>query len=231
MNSIGFSVIYSKQHDTQFYTQLFRDMLAAGCDAIELHTPGHDLLDDPELLELIRNFKYRAIHASDLHSPAEDKNTLAYYQGLVRRIDAAAVTIHPHTMKRWGWIVEYFGDLASFENMDRFKPFGQSPEDMQRIISEHPTARWTFDINHVYTNDVSLSRVSDFYRQLGDPGHYHISGFRDEVLPHTTLHSSNQDIIIDAVTTKKPIIIESLGSDDIHSFREEYNYVVERLNR
>lgn len=229
MNPIGFSVIYSKRHDTQFYARLFRDMLDAGCSAIELHTPQYDELDASELLELIRSFEYRAIHTSDLHSPAEDKNTLAYYQELVRSIDAAAVTIHPHTMKSWGWVAEYFGDLASFENMDRFKPFGQSPEDMRRILDEHPTARWTFDLNHVYTNDPDLSRVSDFYEQLGDPGHYHISGFKDKALPHTTLHTTGQDSIIAAVATKKPIIIESLGSDDIHLFREEYNYVAARL--
>jgi len=231
VNLIGFSVIYSKRHDAQFYAQLFRDMQAMGCEALELHTPQHDMLDDPELLELICNFKYRAIHTSDLHPSVQDEKILSYYQELIRRIDAAAVTIHPHTMRDWDWLARYFGGLASFENMDRFKPFGQSPEDMRKIRSNYPSMRWTFDINHVFTNDSGLSRASDFYEQLGDPGHYHISGFKDKALPHTTLFTTKQDAIIKAVATEAPIIIESLGSDDIHLFRNEYAYVVERLSR
>lgn len=229
MNPIGFSVIYSKKHDSQFYARLFSDMLAVGCRAIELHVPQYDKIDDPELLELIRSFEYRAIHTSDLHSSTRDKDILHYYQELVHSIDAAAVTVHPHTMESWGWVAGYFGDLVSFENMDRFKPFGRSPEDMRQILDEHPTARWTFDLNHVYTNDPDLLRVSDFYEQLGDPGHYHISGFKDKLLPHTTLYTTRQDSIIASVATRKPVIIESLGSDDIHLFREEYNYVAMRL--
>ncbi|QQG51196.1 MAG: hypothetical protein HZB75_01680 [Candidatus Saccharibacteria bacterium] len=180
-------------------------------------------------MDLIKVFKYRYIHSSDIHSSVENKDDLAYYEGLMGKINAMAITIHPHTMKSWGWVADHFGDLASFENMDRFKPFGGSVEDMQQIKSEYPMTRWTFDINHVYTNDSSLSRMSDFYELLGDPGHYHVSGFRDEALPHTTLCTTGQDKIIDAVATEHPIIIESLGSSDIHLFRQEYDYIVARL--
>ncbi len=204
-------------------------MLAAGCSAIELHTPNHNKIDDPALLELISQFDYRAIHTSDLRSQTQDREVLAHYQELAQSVGAAAITIHPHTMQEWGWIADYFGDRASFENMDRFKPSGKTPEDMQRIKSQHPGARWTFDLNHVFTNDESLSRVPDFYALLGNPGHYHISGFRDESFPHDTLHTMRQDQIIRAVATSGPVIIESLGIADIHLFREEYNYVVKRL--
>lgn len=204
-------------------------MLATGCSAIELHTPRHDTIDDTALLHLISKFSYRAIHTSDLHSLAEDQETLKYYKALAERIDAAAITIHPHTMQTWRWVADYFGDKASFENMDRFKPFGKSPEDMQRIKRECPTARWTFDINHVFTNDESLGSVPHFYTALGTPGHYHISGFRDESLPHATLHTTKQDAIIRAIATDSPIIIESLGIEDIHLFREEYDYIIKRI--
>lgn len=230
MNKLGFSVIYSATHDKQFYITLFRDMLSAGCSAIELHTPQHEALDDPDLLDLIKQFDYRAIHSSDLRSASEDSRVLSYYIDLAARIKAAAITIHPHTMEQWGWLAAYFGNIASFENMDCFKPFGQSPEDMKKILSEYPTARWTFDINHVFTNDAALQRVGDFYTALGKPGHYHISGFRDATLPHTTLHTTHQDSIIAAITTDRPIIIESLGTNDIHLFRKEYDYVIERLS-
>jgi hypothetical protein len=133
-------------------------------------------------------------------------------------------------MEGWGWTKSYFGNIASFENMDRFKPFGNTVHDMQRVMADHPGARWTFDLNHVYTNDPSLASVPQFYEQLGDPGHYHISGFRDEQLPHTTLHSTRQDSIVKAVSTDAPIIIESLGIDDIHLFHDELQYVAARLS-
>lgn len=229
MNEIGFSVIYSSERDDQFYATLFDDMLDAGCSAIELHTPRHDRLTDPDLLRSIAQFRYRAIHTSDLHGPTQDSEALAHYQALAQDIGAAAITIHPHTMEQWGWLADYFGDAASFENMDCFKPFARTPRDMTRVLREHPSARWTFDVNHVLTNDESLASVSNFYDQLGNPGHYHISGFRDAALPHTTLHTTRQNGVIDAIATNAPIIIESLGIADIDQFRPEYDYVVKRM--
>lgn len=199
-------------------------MLDAGCDAIEIHTPQHDTLNNPELLQLIRQFRYRAIHTSDLHSLSQNHAQLEYYVDLAQKIDAAAITIHPHTMQHWAWLHEYFGNVASFENMDRFKPFGQTAHDMAVIAKECPGARWTFDINHVFTNDPSLKTVADF-ATLPQPGHYHISAFKDAQLPHTTLFTSNQDAIIQSVQGGAPIIIESLGLDDIDTFQKEYNYV------
>lgn len=227
-NKIGFSVIYLPAQDNKFYTSLLEDMLAAGCRAIEVHVPHHNQIDAP-LIKLIRKFDYRAIHTSDLRSATENQEALTYYKELAQHIDAEAITIHPHTMQTWDWITDYFGDQTSFENMDCFKPFGKTPEDMQRIKSEHPAARWTFDINHVLTNDKSLGSIPDFYAKLGNPGHYHISGFKDESLPHTTLHTTHQDEVIDAITTDAPVIIESLGDEDIHLFRDEYDYVAERI--
>lgn len=231
MNYIGFSVIYSPERDEKFYTTLLEDMLATGCRAIELHTPRHTKIESSTLLKLINTFDYRAIHTSDLRSPLEDKKILLYYKDLAERIDAAAITIHPHTMQTWSWLIDYFGNLASFENMDCFKPFGKSPEDMEHVQAEYPTARWTFDLNHVLTNDNSLHSVPDFYAQLENLGHYHISGFQDESLPHTTLHTTKQDAVIQTVATDHPVIIESLGIKDIHLFHKEYDYVVKRLSR
>lgn len=231
MHQIGFSVIYSPERDEKFYVRLLEEMHAVGCRAIELHTPHRTKIDSPALLALINAFDYRAIHTSDLRSPSDDQDILVYYKEFAERISAHALTIHPHTMQKWRWLIDYFGDRASFENMDRFKPFGKSPEDMRRIKNEYPTARWTFDINHVFTNDATLRHIPDFYAQLGNPGHYHISGFQDESLPHTTLHTTRQDEIIHAVATNSPVIIESLGIKDIHLFRREYDYVAKRLHR
>jgi hypothetical protein len=229
MNRLGFSTIYTHEHDKQFYRKLLKEMLAAGCSAIELQTPGQTPLDDSELVDLLKQFGYRSIHTSDIHNPTDDADALAYYRELAQRIDADALTIHPYTMGHWAWLTNYFGELASFENMDRFKPFGRTPEDLVQVRNEYPTARWTFDINHVFTNDPSLASVTEFYEQLGAPGHYHISGFKDASLPHTKLYTTHQDAIITAVRTDAPVIIESFGPTDIEQFKREYDYIAERL--
>ncbi len=231
MNQLGFSVIYSAEHDRAFYRTLLRTMLAAGCSAIEIQAPARRPLDDPELLNLISQFSYRSLHTSDFHNSTDDAEALAYFRTLAERVDAHALTIHPYTMDHWDWLAEYFGELASFENMDRFKPFGRTPADLALVKSEYPTTRWTFDINHVFTNDPTLAPVAEFYQQLGAPGHYHISGFKDAKQPHTKLHLTHQDDIITAVKTDAPIILESFGPTDIQDFQREYDYVAERLTR
>lgn len=229
MNKLGFSVIYTAEQQPSFYGELFEDMLDAGCDAIELHMPQHGTITDPAILRLIGQFSYRAIHTSDLYSPKKSGQELAYYQDLAQQIEAMSITIHPHTMDSWGWLARYFGDMVSLENMDCFKPYGKTPESLQTMTAELPGNRWTLDLNHIFTNDASMRALPDFYRKVGGPGQYHISGFCDEALPHTTLHTSNQDRIITSVATDAPVIIESLGRDDIHLFRSELAYVAAKL--
>lgn len=228
MNDVGFSVIYTRKRSDASYIDLFERMRMVGCRAIEIHAPNHDPLSR-QVIDAIRTFHYRAIHTSDLASPSINTLDLAYYKQLADALDVTAITIHPHTMAQWRWVYDYFGDRTSFENMDRFKPFGQTADDMASIFNQRTPKRWTFDINHVFTVDPTLAMINDFTQQLAILGHYHISGFKDASLPHTTLNTTGQDAIIGAITTDHPIIIESLGFDDIVDFEQEFSYVIKRL--
>jgi hypothetical protein len=226
MNKIGFSVIISPKRPTNFYLQLLEKMQTAGCEAIEIHTPEHNKINR-DLIMAIKQFSYRSIHTTDL--TPQSLNEANYYQSLTSEIDTHALTIHPHTMQKWSWLHEYFGSKASFENMDWRKPFGTSPDDMSEVFEQYSNARWTYDLNHVYTNDDTMILADEFYSRFDNLGHYHLSGFKDERLPHTTLHTTHQNIIIEAVKSNHPIIIESYGIDDIENFETELEYITPRL--
>lgn len=109
--------------------------------------------------------------------------------------------------------------------MDRAKVFGQTPSDMRTVFDDAPQAQWTFDLNHVYSNDDSMQLVDDFYDLSDRLAHYHVSGYGGPELPHTTLHDSNQNIILRSIRTNHPIIIESYGTADIADFHDELVYV------
>lgn len=228
MNKLGFSVIFSPKKDTQFYVQLLSGMLAYGCEAIEVHTPVHDTtVHDIDILSLLKKFPYRSIHASDIESYGHNKDEINYYQKLSSQINAQTITFHPHAMQSWDWLTQYFKNTVSFENMDWRKPFAKTVNDMKKIYNDYPDSSLTLDLNHLYSNDPTMALAEDFYAAFTNIAHYHISGFSDEALPHTTLHTTKQNKIISSIHTEHPIIIESLGIDDIADFRKEYDYVSE----
>ena len=230
MSQIGFAVILTEEKGALFYERILTDMLEAGCEAIEIHTPDyHEMKPDSELIKIIRQFTYRSIHTRGLI--AEDKCTdkLRYYTELAEKIDTHAFTVHPNIMDEWSWLVKYFGDLLSYENMDWRKPFATLPSHMKEVFSQAPNARWTYDLNHVYTVDPSMKLADEFYDSFSNLGHYHISGFKDADLPHTTLYTTHQDIIAEYVRTDHPIIIESFGIYDIQDFQLELDYTKKLL--
>ena len=91
-------------------------MLDDGCEAIEIRTPSRDYYEKYEgLLKLLKQFKYRSVHTNDIVSPAFNEEDLNYYKEPVSVLDLNAITLHPHTMRKWSWLSEYFGNKASFE--------------------------------------------------------------------------------------------------------------------
>lgn len=232
MNKIGFSVIVNNQTDISGMVGLLDSMLTVGCDAIELHLAQSVTMvraDKNRLFAAISKFSYRSIHASHL-TTQEQSADIQHYQDILRQIEAHAITIHPDGMAQWRWLVDAFGGLASFENMDCEKDFGQTPSDMRIVFDDAPQAKWTFDLNHVYSNDEGMQTIDEFYGFSDRLAHYHVSGYGGSELPHTTLHNSNQDSILRSIRTNHPIIIESYGVDDIADFRDELQYVFHALN-
>ena len=231
MNKLGFSVIVNSETNIENVMSLLSAILVAGCDAIELHLTrdaniGHT--NKERLFEIISKFSYRSVHASHITSPDQSAD-IRHYQDLLRQIDACAITIHPDGMSRWQWLVDAFGGLVSFENMDCQKSFGQTPSDMRIVFDDAPQAQWTFDLNHVYSNDKNMQAIDEFYGFSDRLAHYHVSGYGGPELPHTTLHDSNQDSILRSIRTNHPIIIESYGVADIADFLDELNYIRSEL--
>lgn len=232
MNKIGFSVIVNSETDISTLVGLFDAMLAAGCEAIELHltqSVSMSQADKNRLFAAISKFSYRSIHASHL-TTSEQSADIRHYQDLLRQIEAHAITIHPDGMAQWRWLTDVFGSLASFENMDCEKDFGQTPSDMRIVFDDAPQAQWTFDLNHVYSNDKNMQAIDEFYDFSDRLAHYHVSGYGGPDLPHTTLHDSSQDSILRSIRINRPIIIESYGVNDIADFRDELQYIFRALN-
>src|SRR3569833_158777 len=115
--------------------------------------------------------------------------------------------------------------------MDWLKTFGNTVDELKQVFAELPNAVWTFDVNHIKTTDPSMDLAKSFYAELGSRlRNYHHSGFVDKNLAHTLLADTKQDDIIAKVEDlSKPIIIESLGAQNIDRFKEELNYIVPRL--
>jgi endonuclease IV len=214
-------------------------MYSAGVEAIELQLPEHDerVLGD-SLRRQIGKFTYRSVHASQLVSPEASSKEVAYYQRIARELGAHAIVVHPDSMTSWGWLETALGTLVQPENMDNSKKFGREADQMQKIFGELPANRkMTFDLNHLYTIDSSMSSLADFIASdMPKVGHYHISGVEglgaDEA-PHMPLHlvgTEQQSAIIKSITDHNaPIIIESYGWRDIDQWQQEFRWVTSQL--
>lgn len=228
--TIGFSVDLDHLSDPGT-EKILNQMLDAGCTAVQVHAHPDLLKATPMHLDIIKQFGYRTVHLPELHDPTSSRELILASQDLGTRIDVQDFTLHPTNLDSFGWLAGEFGDLLSIENMDRRKDFGKTPADLARVFSELPNAGWIFDVNHIKTNDPTMALADEFYKQLsGQLKHYHLSGYVDDNLPHTLLADTRQDEIIAKVTDKtKPIILESLGANDLGRFREELAYVSTRL--
>jgi hypothetical protein len=230
MNSIGFSIVISEINEPRL-EQTLRSMQDAGCTAFELNmTKGVPPKLSNRLLDLLGTSDYRSIHLPDVGATTQDQANLTAYLALADQLKAQSCTIHPHKVEDWRWLEDAFGSRLAVENMDWRKPSGRYPDELAKIFRQAPSARWTFDLNHIYSLDPTMALGEEFYRRFSDRlAHYHISGFAGAKKPHTTLADNDQDQIITAVRDDKPVIIESLGETETADFQTELRYVQAHL--
>ena len=81
------------------------------------------------------------------------------------------------------------------------------------------------EFSHIYTIDPSMRLADEFNNACFDLSHYHISGYKNRKLNHIPMYKTKQNIIINTISTMKPIIIESFGVDDIVDFKHELCYI------
>lgn len=105
--------------------------------------------------------------------------------------------------------------MLAFENMSSKNTYGIYPEDLQKIFKQCPKARWACDLNHIYTNDKTMSTVQRWHELLGERlTHYHISsfgGFHDSFI--NTLGSGEEIILSGVLDLSKPLIHEGHAAD------------------
>lgn len=222
MNKIGFSVTFNSVKGIPFYLNLLQEMLLENCKAVEVHAYNLDRFEQHQsIIDLIKKFDFISVHYSG--------HDINYHIDLASKIGAHALTIHPNFVSEWIKASKSLFCLISFENMDWRKKFGTNVDDMKSVFKQIPDASWTFDLNHIYSIDPTMKLADDFYRSFDNLSHYHLSGFKDNSLPHTQLYETKQDIIIQSVKKDSPIIVESFGVDDIVNFKLELEYVRERI--
>lgn len=227
---IGFS-ISPKGLERPDAAKLLRGMLAAGCGAIQLQIKPDLATKQPGHLEVVSQFEYKTIHLPYLKDADNSPELNQALKKLATEIGAKNFTFHPDNSGSFKWLGEEFGDQICVENMDWQKDFGQNQADLEEVFSDLPSAGWTYDVNHVLTNDRSLELGKELYKSFAPRlRQYHLSGFGGENLPHTLLADTKQAEIIGLVKDlAKPIILESLGSINLERYQEELDYVLPRL--
>lgn len=229
---IGFStaIINNPSED---YINTLLDIAQSECSAIEFNDRIEEYSQEPSqiFIDIAKSYDYRSIHLPVLLSFEESRTAIDYWLKFADKIDAHSFTLHPTNMQSFDWLNQAFDERLALENMDWRKDYGKSVKDMVHALNIVEGAGWIYDLNHVYTNDESMSLADDFMKALEKRlRHYHISGFGDDNLPHTSLFTTKQDEIIKKLTrTDKPIIIESFGVEDINNWRKELDYISSRL--
>lgn len=219
MLTIGFSLQLSKKEHQS--ASLISQMLDYGCQAIEIDVSDIKFKHIAELHHLLKKFKYLSVHATE-----DIENSVEFYE----KLNPDMVTVHPEYLPRYlNQVIP--NEKISVENMDWRHTYGRYPEELKKIFKEYPELRFTCDLNHVYTNDLTMELVNQF-NEFKNLSHYHISGFKDASLPHCPLYKTKQRIIAEKLEkTNRPIIVESFDSDDINNFRKEFDYIVSTIEK
>jgi uncharacterized protein (UPF0276 family) len=116
---------------------------------------------------------------------------------------------HPDLISDFSNLLQFPFPVA-FENMDKNKSSFRHPEEFRRIFSISDEFKLVLDINHIYTNDSTLSIAREFYQKFGDRiTEIHLSGYRTV---HDPLYITKQTDILEAIQKPFPqIILEGIG--------------------
>jgi len=226
----------SRNGDPKELIKFLRESLEFSDEAVELSLTRIEKIGDSitdEAISLLSRFKYKSIHL-----PVLNKNEFINYpdksiekqlkiiDGIIEKIPIDTVLIHPNQVEDFEWVVSRYGSLLAFENMDIQKNF-RSVKEMTELFKKYPTAKWVFDVNHVYTIDQTMNLANDFFNALNKKlTHYHLSGYGGF---HDALSISQEDIILKGIKTLNFPIIDEGNLLEKNILEKEYNYVLERL--
>ena len=219
---IGFSTgDYHRTKIKPISRRVIRYNKSLGCNAIELNCSTWKRI---KALSKIRKkdligFDFVSLHTPCRVTPTSKKQyrkILDAIQMAHNRLNFDVVVLHPDPAEKWDDLKQY--DLPfAIENMDALHRIGTTIEEIKTIVEKYDF-KVVIDVNHIFTNDITMKLHAEFVEALGDKViEFHLSGyanfFADKVdvdSIHYPLFRMNQENIIKAIKNKKiPIIIES----------------------
>lgn len=227
---IGFSTgVLFKTHETKHALGVIR---ALGCKCVELGLVEPSRIQsgwlDRVSAEDVAGFDYVSLHAPTIRygNREESKAVLekiAGFHATVRRLDL--VVVHPNLIEDFS-VLAATGLPIGLENMDWRKDSMKNPEEFRGIFAEHPDWKLVLDLNHVFTNDRTMSLAREFYRVFGNRiAHHHVSGF---VSLHDPLFKTHQRQIPGAIEKPDVPVIDESGMA-AGELEKELRYLTEVL--
>jgi hypothetical protein len=208
-------------------------------DAIELSlTRLNRIVEFPfeQIIKNLRQFKYFSIHLPVISLDSSNNKTFLTYpnqyvsqeltiiKNISQEINTQTFVIHPDQVTNFNWANDEFGNKLGFENMDLPKKFGKNISDMTEVFSQCPQAKWIFDLNHLYTNDITMQSASNFFNTFKPRlTHYHISAFGGF---HSSFSRNLSELVIlkGVVDKTYPMIHEGIDYNQ-DNLKEEYNLI------
>lgn len=178
------------------------------------------LVEDLDSLDL-DGFEHISFHAPS--SFPEEAETLVVSQ--LREVAKRGwnIVVHPDVIyKPRHWRI--FGDQLLIENMDRRKPIGRKPSELNTILAELPKARLCLDVAHARELDPSMTLLKELSEQFQERiAEIHISELDKHCrhLPMTDDAVYDYQSALGSMNPNIPVIIESML--DSHSEQQRFD--------
>lgn len=177
----------------------------------------------------ISGYKYISFHAPSSLKTLTEKQAVELLK--VPADKKMNIILHPDVIKDFSLWRE-FGELLLIENMDKRKPIGRTPEELDIIYSKLPEANLCFDIAHsrqvdptMYEAKIILGKYANKLKQI------HISEVNSRSkhvrMSYETIFAFTK--VADLIPSDVPIIIESPVNEK--EIEVEVNNVYRALKR
>jgi hypothetical protein len=179
--------------------------------------------------EDLESFDYVSLH-SPIIQYGDNSETKLVFEKIgnidnIRKLDL--VVIHPNTIEDFS-VFDTKNFPIGFENMDNRKLTHKTSEEMKRVLENNDNYSLVLDVNHVYSNDKTMSLAKEFYSKSGSRiKEIHLSGYDGY---HEPLFKTKQTEIIEAIQDfNVPIINEAtIASGDI---KTEMDYMIKEIEQ
>lgn len=239
---LGFNVSIERKTEKQIIEEI-KYYHSLSDEVIELSlTALYGILEFPfeKIIPLLKSFKYRSIHLPVVTGEDRLKTEFFVYPNkkidpyinvikqVSKEVEVDTFVLHPDQVSNYDWANKEFGDLLGFENMDSKKNFGKTISDLQEVFKKCPQAKFVFDVNHLFTNDISMNSASSFYSAFKDRlTHYHVSALGKH---HDSFITFPQEIsILDGIIDMNLPMVHEGYKVSYHNAGKEYSKILQYL--